>query len=69
MSERMGLPLKNLEKSTSRAVLEVGGWALSLVIITQMTRVRRLRLRRWWIDRSTLKLAKSLKISQILAKS
>ncbi len=24
MSERMGLPPKNLEKSTSRAVLEVG---------------------------------------------
>ncbi len=39
MSERMGLPPKNLEKSSPRAVLEVGGGALSLVIITQMTRV------------------------------
>lgn len=45
MSERMGLPPKNLEKSSPRAVLEVGGRVLSLVIITQMTRVRRPRLR------------------------
>ena len=69
MSERMGLPPKNLEKSSPCAVLEVGGGALSLVIITQMTRVRRPRPGRWWINPNAQKLAKSLKISQMLAKS
>nr|DAF68539.1 MAG TPA: hypothetical protein [Caudoviricetes sp.] len=34
-----------------------------------MTRVRQLRPCRWWINPNAQKLAKSLKISQILAKS
>ena len=66
MSERMGLPPKNLEKSSPRAVLEVGGGALSLVIITQMTRVRRPRPGQM---ADLAKLAKARKISQMLTKS